>query len=186
MEPTTMQKTDYHFTLVNIDCLRSSTHFNVVMEMNESIEGLLPYLAAVLPGCTYVHGTGLINLMDDGHIVALYPERITITDVIDKDTAARLCHTYFETIQRVRKGHEQIVPQYERRPSITLLDILRQLPQTNCGRCQNPTCMAFAAKVFRREAPIDECALILEDAASARVRKLFQQLQVNGYAVPGH
>jgi ArsR family metal-binding transcriptional regulator len=183
MEPTTIQERGYRFTLVNIDCLRSSTHFNVVMEMDASIEALLPYLAAVLPACTYVHGTGVINLMDDGHIVALYPDRITMTDVIDQDTAARLCGKYFETIQCVREDRHKIVPQYHKQPSIALLDILRQLPSTNCGVCESPTCMAFAARVFRRETAIHGCAPLMEQAASERVRTLLQLLEVNGYEV---
>jgi ArsR family metal-binding transcriptional regulator len=183
MEPTTIQESGYRFTLVNIDCLRSSTHFNVVMEMDASIEALLPYLAAVLPGCTYVHGSGVINLMDDGHIVALYPNRITITDIADQDTAARLCGKYFEIIRRVRADGNKIVPQYHKQPSITLLDILRQLPRTNCGLCQSPTCMAFAARVFRRETSIHGCAPLVEQAASERVRTLLQLLEANGYEV---
>jgi ArsR family metal-binding transcriptional regulator len=178
MEPTAIRENGYCFALVNIDCLRSSTNFNVVMEMDVSIEELLPYLAAVLPGCTYIHGTGVINLMDAGHIVAIYPKRITLTDVNDKDTAVRLCRSYFATIQEVGSSREQIVPQYERRPSITLLAILRHLPQTNCGRCQCPTCMAFAAQVFRRETPISTCEPLMEDLATEKVKKLLQQLRL--------
>jgi ArsR family metal-binding transcriptional regulator len=185
MEPTTIHEDGYRFALVNIDCLRSSTSFNVVMDMDDSIEELLPYLAAVLPGCTYIHGTGVINLMDDGHIVAIYPKRITLTDAPDKDTAVRLCRSYFENIRDVKARREQIAPQYERRPSITLLAILRHLPQTNCGRCRCPTCMAFAAQVFRRETPISACELLMEDAATEKVKKLLQQLQTDGYVVPG-
>jgi ArsR family metal-binding transcriptional regulator len=184
MEPTSVHETGYHFTLVNIDCLRCSTHFNVVMELHQPVEELLPYLAAVLPGCTYVHGAGVINLMDDGHIVAIYPDRITITDVSDQDTGARLCRHYFDTIQRVTAERHLIEPQYEKRSSITVLGILRHLPQTNCGHCQCPTCMAFAAKVFRREAPISECLPLLEDIGAESFQQLIQQLQAGGYAVP--
>jgi ArsR family metal-binding transcriptional regulator len=185
MELTTIRENGYRFALVNIDCLRSSTNFNVVMEMDDSIEELLPYLAAVLPGCTYIHGTGVINLMDDGHIVAIYPKRITLTDVDDKATAARLCRSYFETIREVGARRDQIAPQYERRPSITLLAILRHLPQTNCGRCRCPTCMAFAAQVFRRETPISDCEPLMEEAVTEKVKRLLLQLQADGYAVPG-
>jgi ArsR family metal-binding transcriptional regulator len=184
MEPGTIQLPGYNFTLVNIDCLRSSTHFNVVMQLDESVEELLPFLAAILPGCTYVHGTGVINLMDDGHIVAIYPDHITMTDVVDLDAASQLCSRYFDTIGQVRAGREHIEPQYQRRLSITVLDILRHLPQTNCRRCQCPTCMAFAAKVFRREASIGECVPLLEETATVSFQKLIQRLRVNGYAVP--
>ena len=184
MEPGTIQQPGYCFTLVNIDCLRSSTHFNVVMQLDDSVEELLPFLAAILPGCTYVHGAGVINLMDHGHIVAIYPDRITMTDVVDLNAALQFCRRYFDTIGQVRADREHIEPQYLRRLSITVLDILRHLPQTNCGRCQCPTCMAFAASVFRRETVIGECAPLLEDTGAESLQKLFQQLRANGYAVP--
>jgi ArsR family metal-binding transcriptional regulator len=184
MEPTTSDPPGYSFTLVNIDCIRSSTHFNVVMQLNQSVEELLPFLAAILPGCTYAHGTGVVNLMDAGHIVAIYPERITITDVVDLDAASELCQRYFDTIQQVRYNRELIQPQYQRKSSINVLDILRRLPQTNCGRCQCPTCMAFAAKVFRREALVTDCAPLVEDTGTDGFQKLIQQLRNNGYSVP--
>lgn len=184
MEPGTIQQPGYNFTLVNIDCLRSSTHFNVVMQLDESVEELLPFLAAILPGCTYVHGTGVINLMDGGHIVAIYPDRITMTDVVDLETATQLCRRYFDTIAQVRTNRGHIAPQYQRRLSITVLDILRHLPQTNCGRCKCPTCMAFAAGVFRREAFIGECTPLIEDTGAEHFQKLIEQLRINGYAVP--
>jgi len=81
----------YLFYLVNIDCLRTSTLFNVVMELEASIEDLLPYLAACLPGCNYVHGSDVVDLMDAGHIVGIYPSRITITGVEGEEEAERLC-----------------------------------------------------------------------------------------------
>jgi ArsR family metal-binding transcriptional regulator len=184
MEPGTIRQPGYRFTLVNIDCLRSSTHFNVVMQLDESVEELLPFLAAILPGCTYIHGTGVVNLMDDGHIVAIYPDRITMTDVVDLETATQLCRRYFDTIVQVRTNRGHIAPQYQRRLSITVLDILRHLPQTNCGRCKCPTCMAFAAGVFRRETFIGECAPLIEDTGAERFQKLIERLRINGYAVP--
>ncbi len=75
-----IQKRDgYSFCLTNVDCLRTSTEFNVVMDLESTIEDLMPYLAACLPGCNYVHGSDVINLMDAGHIIGIHPKRITMT-----------------------------------------------------------------------------------------------------------
>jgi len=172
----------YSFRLVNIDCLRTSTDFNVIMELEESIEDLLPYLAASLPGCSYVHGSGVIDLMDAGHIVGIYTDRITITSVRSGEEAAFLCRTYFDKIRQVRTDRNSIQPVYAARPTLTLLDILRALPKTNCGACQSPTCIAFAARVFRREAPLSGCPSFLEQREAYTA--LLEKMASCGYPVP--
>ncbi len=171
----------YTYELVNINCLPNSDHYNIVMEMEESIEDLLPYLAASLPGCTYIHGSGVVNFMDAGHIVAVYPRQMTITDVTEKAEADELCNHYFGKIKEVKAQRETITPIYLKRSTITVLDIFRALPGTNCGLCLSPTCMAFAAKVFRREDSIASCKPILNE--SKERGEIFHQLQMNGYEI---
>jgi ArsR family metal-binding transcriptional regulator len=184
MDQTVVREPGYCFSLVNIDCLPSSTHFNVVMDLDTSIEELLPYLAARLPGCTYVHGSGVINRMDDGHIVAIYPRQITITDVLDLAGATQICRSYYQQILEVLANQASITPLYEKRPSISVLDIFRALPRTNCGQCSEPTCMAFAARVFRREIPIGACDPLFTAIEEDKRLKLMARLRANGYEVP--
>jgi ArsR family metal-binding transcriptional regulator len=172
----------YSFMLVNIDCLRDSTHFNIIMDLERSIEDLLPYLAARLPGCTYTHGTGVINLMDSGHIVGIYPRQVTITDVSGPEEARALCARYFSSIQEVESNRASITPVLRKRSTITVMDILRALPGTNCGLCESATCMAFAARVFRREVPIAVCEPVGRNPES--YRSLLERLDENGYPVP--
>ena len=182
MNPETVTRPGYSFYLVNISCLPNSEHFNVIMDLEESVEEVLPYLASILPGCTYTHGTGVINHMDTGHIVGIYPRRITITDVVGTDEAERLCREYMDRINHVVRHRDEIDPVYQKRPTLTVLDILRSLPKTNCGLCGVPTCMAFAAKVFRREEAIGSCEPLVRE--QDRCRDLFLQLQANGYPIP--
>lgn len=182
MDRNVTKQQGYSYSLVNIECLPSSDHFNVVMDLDESVEELLPYLAASLAGSTYIHGTGVINWMDAGHIVAIYPGRITITDVKSREEAEEVCRSTFQTIREVRTHRDGIRPVFERRPSVTLLDILRRLPRTNCGLCGCSTCMAFAAKVFRREDVIASCPPMVFEVET--YDDFFRQLRENGYETP--
>jgi len=182
MTPETTRCEGYSFRLINIDCIRDSTNFNIVMDLDRSVEDLLPYLAARLPGCTYTHGTGVINFMDAGHIVGIYPDRITVTDVSGIDEAGGLCAKYFGLIREVEANRSSIAPALRKRTTVSVMDILRALPGTNCGLCRYPTCMAFAACVFRREASIAECGPLSADLDGCR--ELLDQLRENGYPVP--
>jgi ArsR family metal-binding transcriptional regulator len=172
----------YSFTLVNIDCLRDSTHFNIIMDLDASVEDLFPYLAARLVGCTYTHGTGFINLMDAGHIVSIHHRQLTITDVTDDREARNLCSKYFAWICDVRSSQSSIEPVFRKRSTITVMDIFRALPKTNCGVCESASCLAFAAKVFRREECIDACKPLQENPELCQ--ELMKQLGENGYLLP--
>jgi len=44
------------------------------------------------------------------------------------------------------------------------LDIFKLLPQTNCGDCGVPTCMAFAMKLAQKKAELSECPHASEEA----------------------
>jgi acetyl-CoA decarbonylase/synthase complex subunit gamma len=48
--------------------------------------------------------------------------------------------------------------------ALTGLDIYKLLPKTNCGECKSPTCLAFAMRVAQKQASIEECPDITEDA----------------------
>lgn len=63
-----------------------------------------------------------------------------------------------------------------------MLDILRCLPKTNCGLCTHPTCMAFAAMVFRREVPISVCEPFMVEIE--KHGELLNELRTNGYEIP--
>jgi len=171
----------YRFRLVNIDCLPSSTRLNVIMELDESIEELLPYLASYLPGCTYLHEARVINTMDSGHIVAIYPEKITFTGVRDERQASWFCQKYFDMIHYVKLHKEQLKPVFERKNGPTILEIYSVLPKTNCRECGSPTCMAFAASVFRRESSISACRRLDRN----KCRKFLEELKRSGFLIDG-
>jgi acetyl-CoA decarbonylase/synthase complex subunit gamma len=50
---------------------------------------------------------------------------------------------------------------------LTGLDIFKQLPRTNCGKCGVPTCLAFAMKLAQKQASLDQCPTVSEEAKAA-------------------
>jgi acetyl-CoA decarbonylase/synthase complex subunit gamma len=48
--------------------------------------------------------------------------------------------------------------------ALTALDIYKKLPQTNCGKCGFPTCLAFAMQLANKKASIDACPDVSDDA----------------------
>jgi acetyl-CoA decarbonylase/synthase complex subunit gamma len=50
---------------------------------------------------------------------------------------------------------------------LTGLDIFKQLPKTNCRKCGVPTCLAFAMKLAQKQASLDQCPFVSEEAKAA-------------------
>jgi len=51
--------------------------------------------------------------------------------------------------------------------ALTGLQIYKLLPQSNCGECGSPTCIAFAMKIAGKKAAPDECPRISDEAREA-------------------
>ena len=50
---------------------------------------------------------------------------------------------------------------------LTAIDIFKQLPNENCGECGVPTCLAFAMKLAQKQASLDECPRVTDEARAA-------------------
>ena len=48
--------------------------------------------------------------------------------------------------------------------ALTGVEIFKLLPKTNCKKCGHPTCLAFAMKLAQRQASIDLCPDVSEEA----------------------
>jgi acetyl-CoA decarbonylase/synthase complex subunit gamma len=48
--------------------------------------------------------------------------------------------------------------------ALTALEIYKKLPQTNCGKCGFPTCLAFAMQLANKKASIDACPDVSDEA----------------------
>jgi len=51
--------------------------------------------------------------------------------------------------------------------ALKALDIFKLLPKTNCKKCGNPTCLAFAMKLAAKQTSLDQCPDISDEAKAA-------------------
>jgi len=48
--------------------------------------------------------------------------------------------------------------------ALTAMDIFKLLPRTNCRKCGQPTCLAFAMLIAQKKAKLDDCPDVSQDA----------------------
>lgn len=59
---------------------------------------------------------------------------------------------------------------------VNVIEVLKRLPKTNCKECGEPTCMAFATKLIRKDITLSECPPLYTDEYAAARRSLEQLL----------
>jgi ArsR family metal-binding transcriptional regulator len=153
---------EVQLTLVNIECMPTSTKFNAIIDLQVDIGELLPYLAAEIRGCTYIHGTDQLYYMEEGHIIAIRPRQITVTALQNEQEAQQVAGNLKSLINGVYQRRDRIVPVLHKQARLDPLTVYRELPRTNCGECGEATCMAFAARVVNRELSMRRCTVLLE------------------------
>jgi hypothetical protein len=52
--------------------------------------------------------------------------------------------------------------------AITVMEVLKNLPRTNCGDCGRPTCLAFATQVIKEGEDLDKCPYLTGAGAGMR------------------
>ena len=64
------------------------------------------------------------------------------------------------------------------------LDIFRLLPGTNCKRCEEPSCLAFAVKLVGRNIEIIKCDPLFSEQYQEKRNVLFDLLHAAGFEIP--
>lgn len=155
-----------------------------VADLEEDISPAFPYLNAIFKGTIYNPKAQTLNFKLGGRGITLYPRRILVTKLKNKEEAEKVLKRLKDIINRTYEKKDQIEPSYKTRAKLTVLDLYRLLPKTNCRECGEATCMAFATKLVTEEVTIDKCKPVFTSTHKDTKEKLFDLLDEAGYALP--
>jgi ArsR family metal-binding transcriptional regulator len=175
---------DYKFETSLPECNPFAQTVNAIAELSDDIGEVLPYLAAVIKVCTYDDATKTLTFRHDGKGVALYPRRITVTKLQDREEAKRVLDELKALINSTYDNRHNIKPCYKKGGELKYLDVFRLLPGTNCKECGEPTCLAFATRLVQQEVNIAQCSPLFSEPFEEKRKKLFEMLQGTGYEIP--
>jgi ArsR family metal-binding transcriptional regulator len=99
--------------------------------------------------------------------MTIYPDKVMITQVDDVAEGIRLFAALQDAINATWERRDDLAAITQRRRAPRPLDIWTLLPRTNCGRCSEATCMAFAVAVLQDRREVGECALLGADQRRA-------------------
>jgi len=166
-------------------CLADSEKIRFIAYFEKDISEVFPYLNAVLKGAIYNHNGHTLTIKKEGRLITLHPDRIAAGKILNEKDAQEVIGWLKENINDCYEKRGLIKPSFERRQRLAALDIFKLLPGTNCKKCGEMTCLAFAVAISQEETDIMKCKEIFSAEFTEKRKELLQLLMASGYNVPG-
>jgi len=128
---------------------------HIMLDTDTSV--LFPLINAVVEGATYYNSPAYVQFDLAGIRCALYPHDVVLAVFSDEDQARRFIDRLIDFLNELYEKRSTITPNYKRYKPISVLDIYKLLPKTNCGECGFQTCMAFASALRIEQTVPDKC-----------------------------
>ena len=156
----------------------------VIAEISGEIHEVFPYLNATVKGCIYNHPANTLTIRKDQKLITLHALHITLAKIEDEKEAEDILRWLIDLINHTYENRAKIEPNYSMASELKALDIFKLLPGTNCKRCGEPTCLAFAVKLVGRDIEIGKCDPLFSEKYQEKHKLLAELLRAAGYEAP--
>jgi ArsR family metal-binding transcriptional regulator len=130
--------------MVLAPCIADETKVRLIAHISGDMTEALPYLNASMAGVIYNPEIPTLTYMDGYRLITLYPRRIAVAKADDLPDGWRILEGVRCRVNEAFARRGSLTPLSVPREKPTALAIYALLPRTNCGRCGQRTCMAFA------------------------------------------
>lgn len=127
------------------------------IELDSDIREIFPYINAVTPGARYHEQPEHIFFLFNGITCTLYPKDIIAAPFSSKEDTDAFFEQFCNFINDLDSRRHEITPDIRKYRPISVIEIFKLLPQTNCGDCGYKTCLAFAGAMRQGEATPGKC-----------------------------
>jgi ArsR family metal-binding transcriptional regulator len=140
-----------------LPCLAEPGKVIVIGKPNRPLDEVLPYVAT-LPGIiAYNPDARALTFRRTPGFLTLYSDRVYITQVKDVEEGLELLAALKDAINTAWEHQRELVAVTIRRRAPRPLDVWSLLPHTNCKRCGEATCIAFAVGLLQQKRALAEC-----------------------------
>jgi len=153
-----------------LPCLGEPGKIIVIGEPSRKLDEVLPYLATLPNVISYNPETCTLTLRRQPGFITLYSDKAYITKVQDTEEGLELFSALVNAINATWDHREELMAMTASKHAPRPLDIWTLLPQTNCKKCGEATCMAFACNLLLQERELEECTPLYSDGAFAERR----------------
>ena len=167
-----------------LPCIADPEKIRVIADVSGEIHEAFPYLNAIVKGCIYNHPALTLTIKKDGKLLTLHAHHITLAKIEDENEAEEILKWLKDLINETYEKRDRIEPNYSKGADLKALDIFKLLPGTNCRKCGELTCLAFAVKLVGRETEIKKCDPLFSEKYQEKRNVLLELLKAAGFEVP--
>ena len=155
--------------MVLAPCVADETKIRLTAHISGDLTDVFPYMNAEMRSASYNPEGPTFTFMEGYRMVAVYARRIVVAKADDIVDGWRVLEGVRLLANDAWRRRAEIEPSYEMRERPPALEIYKRLPKTNCGRCGERTCLAFAAKLWQGQARLEACRPVFDgDRADLR------------------
>ncbi len=136
---------------------------------------LFPYINATVKGARFNDHPDYIQFEIDNIRCTLYPKDVMAAPFVSQDQAHEFAQRLIDFLNNLHLEKDSISPNHKRYKPVSVLDIFKLLPQTNCKKCGFLTCMAFAGALRQQQTTQDKCPDFSEPIAENVVYPVFDK-----------
>jgi len=126
-------------------------------QFDTDVSPLFPYINAVAERAELYNDPRMIRFVLDDCRCVLYPESGIVTPLYDRLQAELFLDRLLAFLTDTYLRKDEIAPNHKLFRRVSVIDILKLLPQTNCRECGFASCMAFAASLSLQETIPEQC-----------------------------
>jgi ArsR family metal-binding transcriptional regulator len=158
----------------------------VLLQLDSEIRDIIPLLITKYPPgkVNFIENKGIITLNIQNRLVTLYPSgKISMNKTIDKEDAIEAVTGIMKVINELfielNSGNGLDYSKIKEKLSkIGPLALYNCLPKTNCEKCGEVTCMAFAIKLLSGDTKLDKCKPLMDNEHTKDVSCLRELLGI--------
>lgn len=168
-----------------LPCIADPTKYRVIGRIEvENLKDVAPYLARILPNASYNAKDGWISFKKGQRIITIHSDCfVTMTMISNKEEALSILKELEDKAKLAWEKRGEIdISKPLQKNFVGALDVYKYLPKTNCKKCGEQSCMAFAVKLLNGEKDIKDCKPLFEDRKYMGIREtLISLLLSTGY-----
>ncbi|RJR35200.1 MAG: hypothetical protein C4567_14885 [Deltaproteobacteria bacterium] len=149
----------FDFSLARAGVLQTfpRTFWGAHFRLDQDVSALFPYLNAIFPGARFYDRPECVEFILEGFKCMLYPDEVIAAAFTGEDQALQFAQSLVDFLNDLKGKKEALTPDFKKFKPVSVIDIYKILPQTNCRECGFSACLAFAAALSKREATPDQC-----------------------------